>query len=121
MALNLSYLATIEPYESNLSMFDNKEEIATNLVSTAQSSTGDWYLFGILLVVYIVGMAITTNKEGIFRLDFISANLMLSGFCLIISGVGLVLGFTNSFNDVSFFGTLFFVSVVGKLLNNAKS
>lgn len=119
-AVNLSALANIAPYQFNDSLFTDSTQIASNTLSTTQSVTNDYYLISILIALYIAMVAILMFRREGNLLDFLSANIYAAGTSTVLAGLGLILGFTNSYNDVSFFGTLLFLFFVGKYLYNLK-
>ena len=119
--LNFSKLNDIEPYNFNSSYFVDPTQIAENTLSIANTTTDNWFLFIILVLIYLFLFVVINDKEGQFSLDFLASNIFASGVCFAISGLGLVLGFTNTYSDVRFFGTLFFIFVVGKYLNRTKT
>jgi hypothetical protein len=120
-ALNYSKLSEITTLNLNTTAIENPEQIVAGVQTMSDSATGGWALFIVLICLYVYLMVISNDKNGDFRLDFLASNVFALGTCFALSGVGLVLGFTNSYREVSFFGTMFFIFVVGKYLNRTKN
>ena len=116
-ALNLSELADITPYSVNTSMFEDNTQLVDSFATITNDTTSGWFLFGVLIILWIFMFVVSTDRFGLFRLDFYQAGLFSSGFCLILAGFGFILGFTNSYNDVSIFATLFFLFWIGHYLS----
>ena len=118
--VNTTYFNTIAPYEFNSTGLAQSSEVSNTMISNAISvSDGLWY-FSFLLVLCAFLIAVTVDPIGIIRLDFLQSLMFATGISTILAAFGFILGFTNDYSDLTFFGAIFLIATISKYINKLR-
>lgn len=116
--MDLNALTNITPFEVNNSLLNNTEQIGINLVNNANTTTGDFFGLGVMVVVFVVLMLFLMTEQDFFRLQFLQALTASSGFALIIGSVGIVTGIFTNLYHVFYFAIIFMIAVISTFYKN---
>ena len=112
--MNLTALQNITPYQVNNSLINNTNEIASNLISNANTQTNGYFGLIIMIIIFIVILISIMTEQDVFRLDFISA-LTFSSLCSLVVGiVMLVSNLITSYQHIIWFVIIFIAGLVTK-------
>ena len=112
--MNLTALQNITPYQVNNSLINNTNEIASNLISNANTQTNGYFGLIIMLIVFVIILISIMSEQDVFRLDFISALIFASLCSLIIGVVMIVSNLITSYQHVIWFAIIFISGLIAK-------
>ena len=119
--VNLSKLNDMEEFEFNHSVINESENIFANIVTNANTSTDGYIGLIILILLYLFFNYILFKKDGLFQLDLVKANVMASGFVVVIGFVMLVSNLIGEFQHVMWFVLIFVVSIISSYFLKKKN
>ena len=113
MAINLSKLGNITPFELNTTIIsEGQTELVDNIVQNA-NTTSDGYLgLVILTLIFLVLSYEFYRNDGDFRLDTARGILKASGWTFLLGIVLIVSDLIGDFKPVVWFGIIWLVSEV---------
>ena len=117
MAINISYLNSIEPYSFNDTFLNTPTGVVDKVVENANSVSDNSWFFLFLLILSVFLIAVTVDPIGLIRLDILGAIAFATGVSTILAVFGLALGFTDDYSDLTIFGAIFFISIVSRYLS----
>ena len=122
MAINLSKLNNITPFELNTTIIsEGQTQIVDNMVENA-NTTSDGYLGLVMLTLIFLVMAYEFYRnDGDFRLDTARAILKASGWTFLIGIVLVVSDLIGDFKPVVWYGTLWLVGGIVMLFLKRKN
>lgn len=113
-------LKNIQPLEFNESVLGNSTEIVSNSLLNANTSTDNLWFVIVIWIVFIWLNWIVFDKDKGIVLDIMRSMLISSAWCLIISVVAVLTGFTNSINPVIWFSSILFIAGVAVMARKEK-
>lgn len=122
MAINLSKLGNITPFELNTTIIsEGQTELVDNIVQNA-NTTSDGYLgLVILTLIFLVLSYEFYRNDGDFRLDTARGILKASGWTFLLGIVLIVSDLIGDFKPVVWFGIIWLVSGIVMLFLKRKN
>lgn len=108
MAINLSKLKDIQPFELNTSVLGNSsQELLDNMITNANVTSDDWLGLIILSVLFLFLVYEFFKNDGDFRLDLVRTMIKSSGWTFIFGIVMIVSKIITKFEPVVWYGIVF--------------
>ncbi len=112
MAINLTALNNITPFEVNTSLINESSTLAPNLISNANTLTNGYFGLGIMMVLFIFLMIILMQDNEVFKLRFSQALNVASGLTLLLGIVMFISNLISSYQHLMWFAIIFMISLL---------
>jgi len=122
MAINLSKLGNITPFELNTTIIsEGQTELVDNIVQNANTTSEGYLGLVILTLIFLVLSYEFYRNDGDFRLDTARGILKASGWTFLLGIVLIVSDLIGDFKPVVWFGIIWLVSGIVMLFLKRKN
>lgn len=114
-------LKNIQPLDFNQTVINNSDALVINTINNANDLTGGLWFIIVILALFIWLNYVLFDRQAEFKYDLARTMFISSSWCLSLSVVAALTGFSTTILPIIWFSTIFFISGIGVLQRKEKN